>query len=74
MLYPENMDALEQQVPLHFFNFNASGNLEGFILNVSRKQLSSTWKVNLSLRNEQKIIAVVPKPSYRELLHFLHLY
>lgn len=64
------MDGLEQHIPLHFFNFSASGDLEGFILNVSRKQLSSTWKVNLSLRNEQKIVAVVPKPSYRELFHF----
>ncbi|EJD76132.1 PQQ enzyme repeat family protein [Loa loa] len=64
--YPENIDALEQQVPLHLFNFDASGNLEGFILNVTRKQLSSTWKVKLSLRNEQKIVAVVPKPSYQK--------
>uniref|UniRef100_A0A0R3RJ93 ER membrane protein complex subunit 1 n=1 Tax=Elaeophora elaphi TaxID=1147741 RepID=A0A0R3RJ93_9BILA len=65
-LYPENVDALEQHVPLHFFNFNASGNLEGFVLNVSRKQLSSTWKVNISLRSEQKIVAVAPKPSYQK--------
>ncbi|MCP9264005.1 ER membrane protein complex subunit 1 [Dirofilaria immitis] len=50
----KSMDALEQQVPLHFFNFNVFGDLEGFVLNVSRKQLLSTWKVRLSLSNEQK--------------------
>uniref|UniRef100_A0AAF5PXW2 ER membrane protein complex subunit 1 n=1 Tax=Wuchereria bancrofti TaxID=6293 RepID=A0AAF5PXW2_WUCBA len=66
MSYPENMDTQEQQVPLHFFNFNVSGDLEGLVLNVSRKKLSSTWKVNLSLRNEQRIIAVVSKPSYQK--------
>ncbi|VDK88992.1 unnamed protein product, partial [Litomosoides sigmodontis] len=65
-LYPENLDALEQHIPLHFFNFSISGDLEGFVLNVSRKQLSSTWKVKLSLRNEQKIVAVVPKPFYQK--------
>ncbi|CAG9539340.1 unnamed protein product [Cercopithifilaria johnstoni] len=65
-LYPENVDTLEQYIPLHFFNFNTSGNLEGFVLNVSRKQLSSTWKVKIPLRNEQKIVAVVPKPSYQK--------
>ncbi|KAM3718600.1 ER membrane protein complex subunit [Dirofilaria immitis] len=64
--YPKSMDALEQQVPLHFFNFNVFGDLEGFVLNVSRKQLLSTWKVRLSLSNEQKVIAVVPKPSYQK--------
>uniref|UniRef100_A0A915PQG2 ER membrane protein complex subunit 1 n=1 Tax=Setaria digitata TaxID=48799 RepID=A0A915PQG2_9BILA len=26
--YPEKMDAVEQQVPLYFFNFDAAGNLE----------------------------------------------
>ncbi|VBB32062.1 unnamed protein product [Acanthocheilonema viteae] len=65
-LYPENLSALEQHIPLHFFTFNTSGNLEGFVVDASRKQLLSTWKVKLSLRNEQKIVAVVPKPSYQK--------
>ncbi|VDM91350.1 unnamed protein product [Onchocerca ochengi] len=64
--YPENMDGVEQQVPLHFFNFNTFGDLEGFVLNISRKQLSSTWKAKLSLSSEQKIVAVVPKPFYQK--------
>ncbi|VDN03173.1 unnamed protein product [Thelazia callipaeda] len=65
--YPEKMDGPEQQIPLYLFNFNTNGDLEGLLLNVSSKQFISTWKMKLYLTYEQKIIAVVPKPSYQKI-------
>lgn len=69
-LYPEETSGLEQHIPVHLFNFNAAGDLEGFALNVSIKQLLPTWRVKLGLTSEQKIVAVVPKPFYRKLHPF----